>query len=219
MYSTYIKNPNNIVFWYSPKCGCTFIRRLYMYLTDNLIENNEHIDYKTLDKDIKLTHILFVRNPYKRIVSAFLDCYVQNKRYTPISQEMTFTNVLEDIIVNEYKNIDKLHFSPMLSNEHLDLEFDYMFDIENIDYPLLSELFNKYIGDDAIELLRDTKHVIKYKPDNIENAENIPLSQLIDIPIWKSFYSSNGITKKLVDIIYETDFEFLKLNDFEYSIK
>lgn len=73
MYMYYIPNENNVVFWISPKCGCTFLRKFYIYL------NKFGQVIKTLNKNISYKHILFIRNPYKRLVSGYLDCYVGMK--------------------------------------------------------------------------------------------------------------------------------------------
>lgn len=212
-------NPNNVVFWWTPKCGCIFVRKLYHLLTRY---NGETYDINENDMD-KYIHILFVRNPYKRIVSGYIDCYVTDHQPVEIfNEELSFKELVEELLLNEFKNVDKLHFDHQISikdaNISNKLSINKIFDIESIDYSLLSKLFNDVlISDDIINSLRNNGHNVKYLTDFSDNVSDYKISQFNDFtgyPKYQFFY-----TKELVDKIesfYDCDFLFLEQNGIKY---
>lgn len=82
----------NIIFGWSAKCGCSHVKNLFHFLQNNRIHNlitdlslheeyNEWLvhneTYNSLPMFIPHTTkiLLFIRNPYKRLVSGFLNKY------------------------------------------------------------------------------------------------------------------------------------------------
>ena len=69
---------NKVVFGWSAKCGCSHIKMIYKYLSKNNI--NFHTRHRrTMFRlgfiDDNYTIILFIRNPFIRLVSAYLEKY------------------------------------------------------------------------------------------------------------------------------------------------
>lgn len=94
----------NVIFWTSDKAGSNFIRSLYMHcldenlqldIYDSAVQSNIALTKNLVDSSI---NILFIRNPYKRVVSAYLSgfwdahlgIYNVNKR---LKESLTFYNV------------------------------------------------------------------------------------------------------------------------------
>jgi len=80
------------IFLYSPKVGCTSIRRIYLELhkhemsetelssLDKYHNLNEVFPYDQAKDYSNYTTFILTRNPYSRIVSAFLDQYIFSRK-------------------------------------------------------------------------------------------------------------------------------------------
>ena len=67
-----------IIFGWSAKCGCSHIKNIFWFLKTGKLENKIHTekDMNKLPNYINhYTTIIITRNPYKRIISGFLDKY------------------------------------------------------------------------------------------------------------------------------------------------
>ena len=97
-----------IIFGWSPKCGCTHIKKIYKYLTEQiLVQNNVHdaSDYKNeLPANIEqYTSIIIIRNPYERIVSGFLDRYRPSngmRKYRWKDKTITFEKFVNELFAS-----------------------------------------------------------------------------------------------------------------------
>ena len=102
------------------------------------------------------TTIIFCRNPYKRIVSGFLDKY---RIDSPIRQHMwpdkniQFNKFVEQL--GNWRYIEKHHFTPQtteaFNNKIINSKIIKCFDIENIDYNYIEKLYNKKIPMELLE--------------------------------------------------------------------
>ena len=72
-----IDNKNKIIFGWSAKCGCSHIKRIFWFYNKGIIPKNVHVgSYNKLPNNIEnYTIIIISRNPYKRLVSGFLNNY------------------------------------------------------------------------------------------------------------------------------------------------
>ena len=219
MLTCYVENKNKVRFWFTPKCGCTFIRKLYMYYTNCFINKGNHIE-TDINDNINFIDILFIRNPYKRIVSGYMDCYVQNEKYIG---NFSFNEMLDNLLESEFKNVNKLHFQHQLSeNYNQNIKFNKIFDIENIDYEYLDSLFNIKIkgNEQVLNLFRISGHHVKYDKNlYINNAYLLSPTQLNllykdNYPYYNSFL--NQITIDKINKFYNKDIEFLINNNFNF---
>jgi hypothetical protein len=151
---------NKIIIGWSAKCGCSHIKIIFWFLHNNNENNTIHtdLDYGNLPDDIEnYRTIIISRNPYKRIVSGFLDKYNQNgqyRKYWNNNINITFTNFINELIENKWSIIDEHHFTPQ-TKERFDRKIFNsksikFYDIENIDYKYIENLYNKKIPETII---------------------------------------------------------------------
>ena len=106
---------HKVLFGWSAKCGCSHIKRIFWFLQNNTIDNSIHTchDLRKIPDDIvNYTTIIIGRNPYKRIVSGFLDKY----RIPGEKIEGQF---------RKWWKYDTITFS-MFVDELINLEYDYL---------------------------------------------------------------------------------------------
>ncbi len=189
----------------------------------NSIKSN-HYSKNFLNKS-KL--IIFIRNPYDRLVSGFMDKYNYYKNPTypkyyswNCKKKLTFRNFVNEL---EKNNVDKNHFENQIN--HSDIEYILnnqnltVFDIGNIDYPLLSTFFNKEIPDKVINF--KTNHQREKSIINIKNKDKNKVCDLthdlIDMSApWEQFYDDDILNK--VNYIYSNDFKIFSDLGFFYKV-
>ena len=103
-------NKKLIVGW-STKAGCTHIKNMMFQLVlKNIYKNVPLVDTNALHIAVKMkplpeniddfTIVLIVRNPYKRLVSGFIDKYSMYDKYYRLwdpSVPLTFSNFVDEI--------------------------------------------------------------------------------------------------------------------------
>lgn len=163
------------------------------------------------------------------------------------NEDLCFYDFVNELVNYKYRKIDKLHFEPQLFNydelnpiitssklrnpktfnynnffqdqeifAHQNLNLK-IFDISNIDYQYIGNLYNKTIP----ETIKNFKGYHSYNPTDTEDIENNPIYKNIDSYInkkinYSDFYNSE-IKEKIFNF-YKTDFEFFKLKGFDYDI-
>lgn len=228
-----INEEKKIIFGYSPKCGCTKIKMYFNYYSGLC-------DYSFLNYDLpynfKIPHnfntynglpenhseykiILFIRNPYKRIVSGFIERYCV-ARYRLNIRDLNFEQFINELDLNGVQRINSEHFSPQLSQKYEDnMKFEKVFDIENIDFNYLDELFGKKMNENLVKVR--TTHQMKYK-EKYENEipafrlNKIILKRMSEKPNWKYFMNSDIINK--INKFYKKDLDFFKDNGFDFYL-
>jgi len=214
----------NILFGWNTKCGCTHIKRIRNFLENNNKGIHQSYEDNYLPENInELIIILIIRNPYKRLVSGFIDKYKDNgqQRHKWLNNKpLTFTNFVDEIVKENWEEIDAHHFIPQTSNgfyynklkNHKNL---LIYDIENINYTYIETLFNKKIPHDLINN-KGGHHNTK------TSSINKPVYDLLQIeyeefkPTLCSFY--NETIKQKVYNFYKDDFEYFKEIGFDYKI-
>ncbi len=222
-----VNKDKKIIFGWSAKAGCSHVKNLFYFLENENINNKIHTNNDVCNLPHNLNDyivILFIRNPYKRLVSGFLDKYKLNgelrNKWTK-KEPLTFTNFINELITGTYKTVDKHHFTPQLSehfnNNILNHRKLCVFDIEKINYKFLEKIFNVMI---PIE-------VINFRGNHIYNGIKIINYKICDYeidiiienhlkPSVNNFY--NKELKEKVDNFYKKDFDFFKSKGFNYEI-
>lgn len=225
-----IDKSRKIIFGWSAKCGCTHIKNIFNYLTNidiSTINSKKVHDICSHSKlPINFSEyliILIIRNPYKRIVSGFLDKYNYHnyfyKKYWPKNLEMTFTNFVNQLVDNNglNKTVEKHHFTPQLSEEWNSLiNPDKIYDIENIDYNYIEILYD----------IKIPKEIINYRGNYNKTIKECEFKHVYDIPIHiytdskpslKQFYNDELFDK--VTNFYKKDLDYFKSYGFNYDLE
>jgi len=217
-----------IIFGWSAKCGCSHIKKIYWFLITN---NNDHIiHFKDNREKNKLPNnieeyktILIIRNPYERIISGFLDKYKDSGEFRWMWKKdtLTFSNFVNEVIINNWKFIEYHHFIPQ-TNEQFNKQHILkskelkIYDIKDIDYSYIENLYQKKIP----------QNVINFKGDHIRKAiipfENhvfdLFIDEYIDYKISIDYFYNEDIKEKIYNY-YKNDFDFFQLYGFNYKLE
>ena len=229
----FLKNTNNkVIFGWSGKCGCGHVKKIFKYFITNNIHTQIHVadennDIGEYDEDYEI--ILFIRNPFERLISGFLD------KYSPTGQHidywnhnntipLTFNNFVNELITSRYINIDYPHFTPQLSQAWNDTIKNHkklkIYDINNIDYSYIEQIFNKKIPNELITFKGGNENKKPFLDlDKINNIEiyNLLQTDYIDYrPVTKSFFNKD--LEEKVYTFYKKDFDFFSSIGFTFTI-
>jgi len=227
LYNMYflVNKDKKIIFGWSAKCGCSHIKKIFYYFENNEINNIIHQskDYKGLPENIEdYKIILFIRNPYKRLVSGFMDKYKKNGEFNckwNINLPLTFSNFVDKIIQNS-DIIDNHHFVAQTGemfdynklNNFKNLNF---FDIENIDYGYIENIFDKKIPKELIDFRGG------HTNNSTEQLNCFVYHEIIyDIEKYKipTIYYFNETIKNKVYNFYKQDFLFFAEKGYYYDL-
>ena len=216
-----------IIFGWSAKCACSHIKKIFWFLQNNNMDNKIHTanDCFNLPDDINnYETIIFCRNPYERIVSGFLDKYNKNGQFRHYwnNDNITFSNFIDVLLEKNWDRIDKHHFIQQTcemfdKNKIMISKSITLYDIKNINYNHIEEVYNKKIQDKLLSFKGGHERKIFNKEYNQENVYNLDINlyYYYDITIEK-FY--NEEIKNKVYNFYKKDFEFFKENGINYDI-
>jgi hypothetical protein len=221
----FINREKNIIFWWSAKAGCSTVKSIMFEMINKNNDCKSWKDeefHKPIAKgkiDLKnaqsFTNILFIRDPYKRFISGIIDKNIRgelSKFYKPKN------------ILDASQNIDSLcrwrhHFSPQ-SSEHFipNLKFNYVYDIEKINYEELSSICNFHIVERKKNQAfyrnnLDNKFIDAYLLD-YNTLVSLKLNK--NIPSYQYFYSSD--VKENIHKYYYKDFILFQEYNFYYNI-
>jgi hypothetical protein len=225
-----IDNDKRIIFGWSAKCGCSHVKCMFIFLTKGINDfKNIDVHTGTMNKlpdditDYKI--ILITRNPYKMIISGFIEKYsvggsLYDRRNEIISNDsFTFAKFINALIDDKYFiKINKHHFTKQLSENFDDRlkkhNFVVVYDIENIDYNFIEKLYEKKIPINLIKnkfskTLKSKNKLNKFIYD-LEPEEY----KMFEVDI-KYFYN-----EELKDKIYNyfiDDFLFFESKGFDYD--
>lgn len=218
-----IDKTRRIVFGWSAKCGCTHIKKIFWYLTNNIENHPGHCEeaINDLPQDIEnYTVILIVRNPFERLVSGFLDKYKPNGEYRKSwpSNKITFKGFVDVLIKNEFKEVNRHHFTPQTTEKFDSKALSkskkiVVYDLKNINYSFIEGLYNKKIP----------THLINFRGNHTNNkvtplekdVYSLEMSEYIDFKVdTKNFY--NNELKDKVFKFYEKDFAYFNLFNINY---
>ena len=148
----FVNNEHKVIFGWSGKCGCSHVKKIYYFFCNNS-EKELHTDDEyegELPENIQeYTTILFIRNPYKRVVSGFLDKYSKSGIYIDkfLSKYdiVKFNTFIDELIKNDWSIIDYHHFTPQTTEQFnkskiIKSKSLILYDIESINYEYLEKL-------------------------------------------------------------------------------
>ena len=216
-----VDNNRKIIFGWSAKCGCSHVKKIFFYLT-NVFHETVHLktSYQQLPKSINGYKIILIsRNPYERLVSGFLDKYNPKGSFRSKwnSKTLTFNKFVEELLKEKWTTIDKHHFTRQTSEAFKPILINNKniryFDIKNIDYEYIEQLYNKKLPDSVKYFKGD--HSRKTFENVIEDyVYDLDIKEYYEKSInYKYFY--NPALKQKVFNFYKKDFEFFHM--FEYD--
>jgi len=221
-----IDKSRKIIFGWSAKCGCSHIKKIYWYLQNDKEDNKIHtkLDYnQKLPSAIKnYIIIIIIRNPYERLISGFLNKYKKDGEFRKHwkSNTLKFVDFVNEILINNWKQIDKHHFTPQTTelfdkNKLVKSKKLILYDIKNIDYKFIEDLYNKKIPDTLINFRggHENKSTIVLE----KNVFDLDILEYCDYRVPTNYFYNENL-KKQVDTIYKNDFLFFKEYGFDYII-
>lgn len=210
-----VDNDHKIIFGWSAKCGCSHIKYIFWFLQNNNVDNQIHTtkDYNSLPNDIeKYTTIMISRNPYKRIISGFLDKYRIGGEFRDLWKynTITFSMFVSELEKNKYEMIDEHHFAPQTSGDFnikiLKSRCIKCYDIENIDYNYIEKLYNKKIPEDV--LYKKAGHErVKYDVTIDKYVYNSNIDQYYKCNINNKYFYNENLKNRILKF-YKNDFAF-----------
>ena len=220
-----VDDKNKIIFGWSPKCGCSRIKKIFKFLQNNLIDNVVHNnDSNNLPNDLEnYTIIIFSRNPFKRIISGFLDKYRKNGEFRHLwkHDKITFSTFIDELIKNNWKMVEPRHFSPQTSdnfnrNMICKLKCVKIYDIENIDYLYIESLYHKKIPEKLLDF--DLMgHERKTFDKNYEgDVYDLDMEVYYHYNVEMKYFYNEEIKKKVYHF-YRNDFSFFKEYGIDYE--
>jgi hypothetical protein len=216
-----VDDKNKVVFGWSTKCGCSHIKTIFYFLTgqDKIIHTID--DMMELPENIEnYNTIIFCRNPYERIVSGFLEKYKKNGQLRIIwkHKDINFTLFVDELIKNDWKMVEHHHFTQQTSEK---FEFRILksktikfFDIKNINYQYIENLFDKKISDNILN--KRYGHERKIYDNTINNyIYDLNIDEYFESNVDLKYFYNNNIKNKIFNF-YKQDFEFFYENGIDY---
>lgn len=216
------KEEKVIVGWCA-KSGCSHIKKIYWFFRTG---NPNHVIHTTRDrcelppdeemKDYRT--VIVVRNPYKRLVSGFLDKYRKNGQYRGMwkQDKLTFTDFVNCLVKKNWQAIDYHHFSWQTGehfNEHkLKMSKELrVYDINNIDYKYLESLYHKRIPYQLLDFRggHARGERVNLKENYYDYVYNKDLSEYYDYNVDIRLFFNEDLKRK-VDNFFKDDIYFLK---------
>jgi hypothetical protein len=217
---------NKIIFAWSAKCGCTHIKIIYWYLQTNNILKSIHTeqDFNILPDNIEnYITLIFSRNPYNRIVSGFLDKYKKKGQFRKLWKysSISFHQFVDEVIKNNWTMIDKHHFTPQTTEyfdkKILSSKIIKFYDICNIDYEYIEQIYNKKIPEDVINFKYGHERQLQIKTDDFYNeyVYDLNIDDYINYNINIKYFYNEEIKEKVFNY-YINDFNFFNENGIDY---
>lgn len=161
--------------------------------------------YRTMslaDAD-SFTNVLFVRDPFERFVSGFVDKHVEGS-FTSAFRPKSFAHAARSI-----DQLEDHHFAPQASMAYLPgLEYDRVFDIGSIDYPYLSSLLGMEVAPRVMHRRRS------FSAPCVDGLSAMPYDGLAAIkssgalPSYDCFYDLES--RSFVQDYYWDDFDLIR---------
>jgi len=218
-----------VIFGWSAKCGCSHVKRIIHFFQNGKTDNKIHTNDESMKLPIPIPEdyqvIIFIRNPYHRLVSGFIDKYAIGREFHsrwPEKTKLTFTNFVKEVFSRNTKVIEWHHFTPQLSEYYNDSVGNHtklkIFDITNIDYSYLETLFGKTIPDQLLTF-RGLNQIVKSKTELTFNNPiyELPIEEYSNSDIDYYLFYNDELKQKVYEF-YKKDFLFFKRHGFDYSI-
>jgi hypothetical protein len=221
-----IDSNKKIIFGWSAKCGCSHVKNIFKFLQNNKIDNQIHChtDCNKLPSDIEnYTTLIFVRNPYKRITSGFLDKYQMCGQFRHLwtYPNLSFTKFVDELVKHNWNMIDHHHFTPQTS-EHFDTrvcnsKIFKVYDIEKIDYKYIENLYNTKIPENVINKQYGHERYRFIQEEKVFNTcvSNLSIDEYVKCTVDIKYLYNEKIKKKIFEF-FKNDFTFFKENGIDF---
>jgi hypothetical protein len=224
-----VDSKKKIMFGWSAKCGCSHIKNIFWFLQTNELQNIIHTenDCNRIPDDIEnYTTLIISRNPYKRIVSGFLEKYKKIKgefRHLWKDSSLTFAQFVDKLVDNNWEIIDRHHFEQqtegLFDKKILGSKIIKFYDINNIDYEYIEQLYNIKIPECVIN--KKEGHERQYQITINEYYDtyvyDLHIDDYIKYNIDIKYFYNEEIMKKVFNFYIE-DFKFFEENGIKYII-
>ena len=215
-----------IIFGWSAKCGCSHIKNIFWFLKTGKLENKIHTekDMNKLPNYINhYTTIIITRNPYKRIISGFLDKYKKNGQYRHFWKNsfLSFSQFVDKLIIDKWKTINFHHFTPqtteMFDKDILLSKNIKFYDICKIDYEYIEKLYNKKIPKCIMNKKEGHERILNVTIKNYSSkcVYDLHIDDYIDYNVDTKYFYNEELKKKVFNF-YIKDFIFFKKNGIDY---
>lgn len=211
-----VDSTNKIIFGWSPKCGCSIVKTIAWYLIEGCSNPEIHTykDIMDLPEDMEnYTVIMVCRDPFKRIVSGFLDKYNKQGIYRCMwgtDEPITFRKFVNEVINQNWSKIDFHHFVPQMGDKMDESKIArakhvVTYDITQIDYDYIGSLYNKKISEEIIQRNKNARPKMSQTYIN-ENIYDVNIDDYFAYDVeFESFYNPE-IQQKVYDF-YKKDFD------------
>jgi hypothetical protein len=226
-----IDENKKVIFGWSAKCGCSHIKNIFYYLQTGeyckpgqIVHRGKGKDFKQLPENLNdYTIIMFIRNPFERVVSGFLDKYKLGGEFRDLWDKtipLTFSNFVDKIIENN-RMIDNHHFTPQTSEHFCDkVRYNnktFIYDINNINYDFIEHIYGKKIPKEVLDYRGEhCYNYIKTIQENEINIYDIELDTYHGLKIPLKYYYNVNIQHK-IEKIYKEDLIFFEERGFIYT--
>jgi len=212
---TFINKIDKVTIYTSPKCSCRSVSDFAWAVSNS----------KSMRCDTEINIIVF-RNPYRRLISGFLNKYVEHTKYIEASRKLrpdidlaTFERFVAELSRTRVRYIDKVHFSPQISKYNR-IAFDVISNSEDLE-PLRNYI-NRLFYTEAAMPFRVNKYGPKgvrteglafeppsasEQPWRLDAATLLTLIQSKQTPTYGEFF--NEQLKHTTRELYKDDFDFL----------
>ena len=217
-----IDHEKKIIFGWSAKCGCSHIKNIFWFLKNNNIPHDIHdSSYNKLEIDDieNYTTIIIIRNPYKRIINK----YKLNGSFRPCwtLPTLSFSLFVDELVKNKWNMVNKHHFTPQTTEEFDNKIFlsknIKFYDIENIDYEYIENLYNKKIPEWVINKKEGHERSNNINSDIVyeKNLFELHIDEFVDCRFDIKYLYNEEIKEKIFNF-YKKDFMLFKENGFDY---
>jgi hypothetical protein len=213
---TFINKIGKVTIYTSPKCSCRSVSDFAWAVVNS----------KTIHSDRKINIIVF-RNPYRRLISGFLNKYVEHSKYVEAARQKhpginlaTLEAFVDELSRSWLKYIDKVHFSSQIS-KYKRIPFDMIYNSEDLE-PLknyINTLFdtteempfrvNRYGPKGArTDHFSSESQPPHAEPWKLESKALLEMIQNKQTPAYGEFF--NDQLKDITRELYKDDFDFLR---------
>ena len=216
-----LDNKAKVIFGWSAKCGCTHVKRIFRFLQNqNIYDVHTEDDVHNLPDDIEnYKTIIISRNPYKRLVSGFLDKYRKNGEFRHLWKDtITFSKFINELVKNDWKMCDRHHFIPQTKDDFDERIIEskcICYDIENIDYNHIEKIFNVKIPEEVLQIKQGHERK-KYDFDFDEYVYDLDMDIYYDFNVDTKYFYNDELKKKVYEF-YKDDFVFFEKFGIDYE--
>ena len=223
----FLVDPNQkVIFGWSPKCGCSHIKIIYWFLRTDTLDHPLHTmeDNNLLPDDIEnYTTIIITRNPYKRLVSGFLDKYSKEGHYRHMwkSPFLSFSQFVDKLIQHDWDTIQMHHFieqtSERFSKRILLSKTFKIYDLEKIDYEFIEQVYNKKIPSEVLNIKHGHERHLRVKGAKFYDTPvyDLHIDDYVDYNISLQYFYNEEIRQKVFHFFME-DFNFFRAHGIDY---